>query len=153
MKKRLKLCVRILFYVTVVSLALFASQVAAQPNFSDWLVQSNLGLVVNSAYNHAGHAISRDGPSLLVRFDGLEAFFYSGRAGGSGGQDLWTATRESVIDPWSAPVNLGPLVNSSAVDQRPYIASDRRTLYFASNRAGGLGDNDLYITTRTRQKP
>lgn len=90
---------------------------------------------------------------LMVRFDGLEAFFFSARSGGIGGQDLWTATRETVLDPWSAPVNLGPLVNSIAGDQRPYIPSDRETLYFASNRAGGLGDNDLYVTTRTRQKP
>jgi hypothetical protein len=58
-----------------------------------------------------------------------------------------------VLAPWSTPVNVGPLVNSIAGDQRPYIASDRETLYFASNRAGGLGDNDLYVTTRTKQKP
>jgi Tol biopolymer transport system component len=87
-----------------------------------------------------------------VRFDGLEVFFFSNRLPGSLGNDLWTATRETVFHSWSTPTNLGA-VNSAASDMHPYIASDRRTLYFASNRAGGLGGQDLYVTTRTRQHP
>jgi hypothetical protein len=89
-------------------------------------------------------------PGLAVTVDGLEAFFYSGRPGGVGGQDLWTATRHTVLHPWSVPVSLGPLVNSTGIDQRPYPASDRRTLYFASDRPGGSGGLDLYVTTRTK---
>ena len=88
-------------------------------------------------------------PGLMVRFDGLEAFFYSTRPG-FGATDMWTATRQTVFDLWSAPMNLGPLLNTVAIDQRPYIASDRQTLYFASDRAGGLGGQDLYVTTRTK---
>jgi hypothetical protein len=87
-----------------------------------------------------------------VRFDGLEVFFFSSRAG-SLGSDLWTATRETVFDFWSNVENVGSVVNSSANDIHPYIAPDRRTLYFASNRAGGVGLQDLYVTTRTRQHP
>jgi Tol biopolymer transport system component len=87
-----------------------------------------------------------------VRFDGLEVFFFSNRPG-SLGFDLWTATRETVFDIWSNVENLGTVVNSSANDIHPYIAPDRRTLYFASNRAGGFGLQDLYVTTRSRQHP
>jgi hypothetical protein len=90
-------------------------------------------------------------PGMMVDFTGLEAFFYSGRPGGVGGQDLWTATRQSVLAAWSSPVNLGPLVNSATIDQRPYIASDRQTLFFGSDRAGGQGGVDLYITTRSKR--
>ena len=86
-----------------------------------------------------------------VRFDGLEVFFLSTRPGGAGLQDLWTTTRETVFDSWSAPTNLGSLVNSEAGDLAPEIASDRETLYFMSTRAGGLGGQDLYMTTRTRR--
>jgi hypothetical protein len=89
-------------------------------------------------------------PGLMVAFHGLEAFFFSNRPGGSGGQDVWTATRKTAFDLWSAPLNLGPLVNSSGIDQRPYIASDLRTLYFASDRDGGFGGLDMYVTTRSR---
>jgi hypothetical protein len=90
-------------------------------------------------------------PALMVSFDGLEAFIGSGRPGGSGGQDLWTATRASVAAPWSAPVNLGPVVNSAVIDQRPYLAADRETLFFQSDRPGGAGGVDLYMTTRMRR--
>jgi hypothetical protein len=88
-----------------------------------------------------------------VRFDGLEVFFFSRRTGGSGNSDLWTATRSTPSDPWSTPVNLGPLVNSVDLDFDPYIDSSREGLYFTSTRAGGAGGQDLYLTTRTKQKP
>jgi hypothetical protein len=87
-----------------------------------------------------------------VRFDGLEAFFISTRPGGIGGADLWTATRETVFDLWSVPVNLGPLVNSVAQENDPHIAADRETLYFQSNRPGGIGGHDLYVSIRTKHK-
>lgn len=87
-----------------------------------------------------------------VRFDGLEVFFYSRRPGGLGASDLWTATRNTVFDPWSTPINLGALVNSVDLDFDPHIASDRKTLYFASTRTpGGFGGQDLYVTTRTKK--
>jgi hypothetical protein len=88
--------------------------------------------------------------SPSVRFDGLEVFFQSNRPGSLGLFDVWTATRDTVFDAWSAPTNLGPLVNSVDGDGDPEIASDRETLYFQSNRTGGIGGNDLYVTTRTK---
>lgn len=84
-----------------------------------------------------------------VRFDGLEVFFDSDRPG-SAGADLWTSSREEVSQPWSNPVNLGTVVNSASDDIQPFIAADRQTLILASNRPGGYGDHDLYVTTRAR---
>ncbi len=91
----------------------------------------------------------RDARSNLTK-NGLEVFFYSPRDGGFGSNDLWTSTRKSPNHPWSTPVNLGTVVNSSATDQHPNISSDGLTLYFTSGRAGGSGDRDLYKTTRTQ---
>jgi hypothetical protein len=54
----------------------------------------------------------------------------------------------AIFDLWSTPANLGPLVNSGANDNAPTISSDRETLYFASNRAGGAGLLDLWVSTR-----
>ena len=84
-----------------------------------------------------------------VRKDGREIFFASTRGGGSGGLDLWTAARRSMHEPWSAPVNLGGLLNTTANDQQPSLSSSGRTLVFSSNRPGGVGGNDLWISTRT----
>ena len=88
-----------------------------------------------------------------VRFDGLEVFFFSRRTGGFGNSDLWTATRNTPTDPWSTPLNLGPLINSVDLDFDPHIDTSRETLYFTSTRPGGYGGQDLYVTTRTKQKP
>ncbi len=87
-----------------------------------------------------------------VRFDGLELFLDSDRLGTFGLRDLWVSTRETTLDPWSAPVNLGVTVNSAFIDQTPFIASDRETLFFASNRPGGLGTSifTCHIARRTR---
>ncbi len=90
---------------------------------------------------------ANDGQPNLRR-DGLVLFFFSTRPGGLGMQDLYSATRASVHEPWSTPVNLGPLVNSPAPDTRPSLSWDGTTLYFGSGRPGGEGDSDLYVTTR-----
>jgi hypothetical protein len=93
-----------------------------------------------------------------IRRDGLEMFLSSGRPGDDlvghsvGSEDLWVSTRATTSDAWSAPVNLGPIVNSTAFDGAPALSFDGTTLYFFSDRTdlGGFGKRDLYVTTRSR---
>ncbi|HET9386830.1 MAG TPA: hypothetical protein VFO67_16985 [Gemmatimonadales bacterium] len=86
-----------------------------------------------------------------IRHDGLEMFFNSNRPGSiANSQDLWVATRETVFDAWSEPINLGSPLNSELVDVQAYISSDRETLFFASTRPGALGSADIYMSTRTK---
>ena len=91
-----------------------------------------------------------------VRKDGREIFFDSNRPGTVGGPDLWTATRAGFDEPWSEPANLGPLVNSLALDGRTSLSFDGRALYFMSSRPGstpgptGSPSIDLYVTTRDK---
>ena len=59
-----------------------------------------------------------------VRKDGLEVVFDSNRPGGFGLQDIWTSTRESTADAWSTPTNLGPTINSVAMDARATLSRD-----------------------------
>jgi len=87
------------------------------------------------------------GPTL--RSDGREVFFFSTRAGGIGGAELWTSTPRSVHDPWMPPVNLGAPLNSTAAEQQPSLSSGGRTLLFASSRSGGFGGTDIWMSTRT----
>jgi hypothetical protein len=85
-----------------------------------------------------------------LRHNGLELFFYSNRPNAVGDFDLWVSTRETTLDDWSPPVSLGDTVNSVFADQHPAVSSDGQTLFFNSNRPGGLGGLDLYMTTRTK---
>jgi len=110
--------------------------VSKRPTLSDpWGAPENLGPTVNSSvWDYA--------PSLSA--DGLSLFFASARSGGSGGDDIWVATRETTDDPWGEPVNLGPAVNSSSHENCPNVSADGSTLYFASNRSGGSGGVDIW---------
>src|SRR2546426_11812889 len=99
-----------------------------------------------------------------IRRDGLEIFLSSGRPGddivgrSAGSEDLWVSTRATTSDVWSPPVNLnlvnqqlgGPPINSAAFDGAPALSFDGTTLYFFSERPGGFGKRDLYVTTRAR---
>jgi WD40 repeat protein len=49
---------------------------------------------------------------------------------------------------WSTPTNLGPVVNSASNEQHPSISRDGLSLYFVSNRPGGFGLNDIWVTQR-----
>src|SRR5438876_1063468 len=49
---------------------------------------------------------------------------------------------------WSDPVNLGPVVNSSALDANAGLSSDAHTLFFVSTRTGGLGNLDIWMSHR-----
>jgi hypothetical protein len=85
-----------------------------------------------------------------VRADGLELVYSSTRPGGAGGQDLWTATRANLDSPWSAPVNLGPTVNTTAGETRPSLSNDATQLLFG-RAPGPEGGSDIYVTTRSSQ--
>ncbi len=49
---------------------------------------------------------------------------------------------------WSAPVNLGAVINSASSDQGPALSKDGLSLYFHSNRPGGFGGFDMYVSKR-----
>lgn len=50
--------------------------------------------------------------------------------------------------PWSAPLNLGAVLNSPFFDQGPALSKDGLSLYFASNRPGGFGGMDIWVSQR-----
>ena len=47
---------------------------------------------------------------------------------------------------WSEPINLGPQINTEFWESSPSLSSDKNTLYFSSDRPGGYGGKDLYVS-------
>jgi len=105
-----------------------------------WGNPVNLGPTINSPDNDWGPSISSDGLSL---------YFDIRQTGASSAiDDIWVATRATTDDDWGNLVSLGPTVNSSSDDCYQSISADELALYFSSNRSGGYGNYDLWVTTR-----
>jgi hypothetical protein len=89
-----------------------------------------------------------------IRKDGLELFISTERPGGVDLRDIWVATRQSTSDPWSAPVPLGPTINSTCIDSGPALSWDGTELYFYSQRPvvpdGPCGKSDLFVARRQK---
>jgi len=105
----------------------------------EWGPPENLGSSINSS--------SRD-DSPYISPDGLTLHFVSMRPGGSGRTDIWIATRKTRLEPWGNPENLGPAVNSSSADYNIRMSVDGLLLFFGSDRPGGYGDCDIWVSKR-----
>lgn len=95
---------------------------------------------LNTPLNEAGHCLSADGKTLY--FTGCNL------AKGLGGCDIYVSYFKDST--WTAPSNLGAPINSAAWESLPSISSNGKVLIFASDRAGGFGGRDLWLS---RQLP
>lgn len=81
--------------------------------------------------------------------ESLDRTIYFGSSKGSdkrGWSDIYKS--EYVDGKYTAPVNLGEAINSEKRDEDPYISPEGDYLIFLSDRPGGFGDRDLYISYR-----
>jgi Tol biopolymer transport system component len=108
-----------------------------------WGEPTNLGSPINSSFYDGAPNITPDG---------LELYFGSSRPGGYGSTDIWVSRRATINDSWAEPINLDPVVNSSASESFPCLSDDGRLLFFNEDaypiRPGGYGDSDIWMTRR-----
>lgn len=102
-----------------------------------WREPKNLGFPLNTRAWETQPSVS---------FDGKTLYFASSRSGGFGESDLWYTTY--IKGKWSAPVNLGPEINTPGSEQSPFIAKDDQTLYFISDYHDGMGGMDIFISRK-----
>ncbi len=91
-------------------------------------------LTINNDKYSTGHP--------FVSKDGKKLYYISDMPGGYGGTDIYEVTVNN--GHYGAPKNLGPLVNSKYKEYTPYVDGD--ILYFSSNKPGGEGGYDIYMT-------
>jgi len=99
----------------------------------------NLGPTVNSEQWEYSHCVSGDG---------LELYYIFGESWDPPDWDISVSTRTTVEDDWGSPTNLGPVVNSPDDELAPCISADGLELYFQSNRPGGAGLDDIWVSRR-----
>ena len=139
-------------YLPVVSVdgqqLIFTAVVRGDENFyiserdaatGEWLPAQELA-GVNTDQNEGAETISADGRTIV--FTGCN------RPGGKGSCDLYYSERRD--GRWTPPANLGAPVNTRNWESLPALSADGNTLYFSSNRPGGLGGKDLYVSRRVR---
>ena len=101
-----------------------------------WQRAVRLPGVLNSDFNEGAGCLSPDGRYIyFTRCNAADSY---------GSCDIYRSERKGTQ--WGKPENLGTNVNSSSWDAQPSIASDGRTLFFVSNRAGGFGESDIYYS-------
>ena len=101
-----------------------------------WNKKQKLPPPLNTDANEGAANISPDGRYLY--------FAKCNTKDGYGSCDIYRSKREG--DSWGEPENLGANVNSKDWDSQPSIASDGRTLFFASSREGGYGKSDIWYS-------
>ena len=109
-----------------------------------WGEATLIGSSINSKENEGAPSLSADGQLLFFTvcpmYDG-----YGNDRKGFGKCDIFYS--EKVGSNWSKAYNLGFSVNSSYRETQPSFSSDGKSLYFVSNRPGGLGyEHDIYVT-------
>lgn len=105
---------------------------------SSWSFASPL-TELNTRENEGAHCLSADG-RLLV-------FTACNRRDGYGSCDLYFSSLQG--GSWTTPRNMGAEINSSSWDAQPSLSANGRELIFSSQRPGGKGGRDLWISRRS----
>lgn len=87
--------------------------------------------------NYYGFHVSRDEEYILISYAGDNTI---------GQEDLYVSFKKEGT--WSAPVHLGPVINTKGYEMSPFLAPNSDTLFFSSNGHGGLGDADIFYSVR-----
>jgi len=102
----------------------------------EWQFANNLGEPINTLKNEGAQCITADGKTLY--------FTACSRNDSYGRCDIYQS--DFVNDKWTNPVNLGPNINTESWESQPAISSDGRQLFFVSNRPGGRGGKDIWVS-------
>lgn len=104
-----------------------------------WSYADNIGGRINTPYHDSNLALSADGKTLYILKDE-----------GDRNSNIYYCNRLA-NGTWGPPVALPAIINSSFEEKSVTISKDGKTLYFSSNRIGGLGGIDLYKATKNEK--
>lgn len=99
---------------------------------NQWTKPQKISPNINIRFNDAAASLSRDGKTLIIYYE-------------YGGGDIYISQLKG--NEWSKPIPLNQNVNSpSSWETSAFVTADGKQLYFTSNRAGGMGSLDIYVS-------
>ena len=108
----------------------------AELNDESWDKVKDIGPPINTIENEGAFSISSDGNYIF--------FTSCSRNGGKGQCDIWLTSKKN--NRWYEPKNLQSPINTKYWESQPSISSDGRMLYFSSDRPGGYGGTDIWVS-------
>ncbi|MEM7297255.1 MAG: hypothetical protein AAF391_03200, partial [Bacteroidota bacterium] len=102
----------------------------------EWKPSQSISSRINTSLNEGACTISADGRTMI--------FTSCDRRNAMGSCDLFISTKTG--ERWSRPKNLGRSINSRYWESQPSLSADGKTLFFASNRPGGFGGRDIWVS-------
>jgi outer membrane protein OmpA-like peptidoglycan-associated protein/Tol biopolymer transport system component len=100
-----------------------------------WLPPKKISSNINQKYNDAAASLSPDGKTLFLYYE-------------EGAGDIYISRLEG--GEWTTPKSLNKNINTSMYwETSASMSADGKKLYFASNRPGGIGELDLYVSELT----
>lgn len=106
-----------------------------------WTNPVSISDKIKTDFNEGACTMSADGKVLV--------FTSCNRKDGLGSCDLYITYNEG--GKWKSPINLGSNVNSKLWDSEPSLSADGKKLYFTSERKGGLGMEDIWVSEMNEQ--
>jgi flagellar motor protein MotB len=101
-----------------------------------WQKVRNLGPPINTIENEGAFSVSSDANYIF--------FTACSKPGGLGQCDIWLTMNKG--NTWTTPKNIGQPINSRYWESQPSISADGHYLYFVSDRPGGFGGTDIWVS-------
>tara|TARA_R110002050_G_scaffold194902_3_gene329740 strand:- start:11512 stop:13653 length:2142 start_codon:yes stop_codon:yes gene_type:complete len=103
-----------------------------------WTAPENMGDPINTKSNDATTAVAPDAQSMIIYKDD------------KGDGNLYECKLEGTL--WSKPKKMNKNINTKAHESSASYSNDGKTLYFVSNKSGGFGNHDIYVTKWDKEK-
>jgi len=131
---------RVLTAVSCIAVLGAGHSAASEKRFSAWSAPVNIGVPVNSSAGEFTPEISRDGSTL-----------YFSRQMADGNVELMVSKWDRAEKAWGDPEPLVTL-NTPSNELGPTLSPDGRSMYFSSNRPGGCGGFDVWVSHRRNKR-
>ncbi len=116
--------------------------IARADSCGGWLRADNVGEPTNTPNQESSQFVSADGHYLFFSRNENR----SENGWDEGGCDLFMAYRVTFDAPWTQPTPFGRTINTPDYQGQPSLSPDNRELYFVSDKAGGMGGYDIWIS-------